>query len=202
MGLFEQLAGALGGQQQARQQAERWEQGQGNFENPQSPDFQSWNELVGAAPPRVLRDSLTEAARRTPPQEYHDHITPGIGGTDPLGGLASGALPGIAGALLSALTGSRGARDQMGGGGLDTLTQLIPGLRTTDPNRMTPEEVAALSRYTQQNHPDAFGRAATQVGRQDPGLLQQLLGNKALMMGAAALAAKVLSDRSRRARAA
>ena len=75
---------------------------------------------------------------------------------------------------------------------------MIPGLRTTDPNRMSPDEVASVANYMRRQGPEAFGRAAQQVGRQEPGLLQQLLGNKALMLAGAALAAKVMADRSRR----
>ena len=40
---------------------------------------------------------------------------------------------------------------------------------------------------------------AAEVGREQPNVLQSLLGNKALMLGAAVLAAKVMSGRSHRA---
>jgi hypothetical protein len=62
---------------------------------------------------------------------------------------------------------------------------------------MSPQEVASLANYLQQYHPEAFGRAAAQVGQQEPGLLQRLLGHKVLMLAAAGLAAKFLADRAR-----
>ena len=146
--------------------------------------------MIGAAPPRDAEEAFTTAAREVDSQEYADHITPGVRGTDPLGGLGRGALGTLAGALLGQLSSARG-------GGAD-LTQMIPGLRTTDPNRMSPDEVASVANYMRRQDPEAFGRAAQQVGRQEPGLLQQLLGNKALMLAGAALAAKLMTDRSRR----
>jgi hypothetical protein len=73
---------------------------------------------------------------------------------------------------------------------------MIPGLQTTNPQQMGPQEVAALANYMQQNHPNSFGQAATQVAQQQPDLLHSLLGNKALMMSAAVLGAKLLQDRA------
>ena len=64
----------------------------------------------------------------------------------------------------------------------------VPGLQTTDPRQMNADDVAAVARYTQQNHPEAFGHAATQVAQQQPGLLHSFLGKAALAVGAAALA--------------
>ena len=64
----------------------------------------------------------------------------------------------------------------------------IPGLSTTDPQQMDQNQVAALARYTQQNHPDIFGRAATQIGQNHPDLLHSFLGKAGLAIGAAALA--------------
>ena len=180
MGLFERIAGALGGPQQVERIANR----QANFDDPNSRDYQHWNELVGAAPPEYIQDSVTHAARQVDPREYYEHVTPGVRGTDPLGGVGQGGLAALAGSLLG----------NLGLGGRQAQ-QVIPGLRTTDPNRMSPQEVAALAQYMQQHHPEAFGRAAAQVGQQDPGLLQQLLGNKALMLAAAGLAAKYLASR-------
>jgi hypothetical protein len=185
MGFLDQMAQMLGGPEHV----ERFAKGQMDFDTPNSQDFQTWTQLVGSAPPAHLEEAFTEAARQVDPQAYSAHITPGVGGTDPLGGLGRGALGGLAGALAGNL---------MGGGGrsLD-LRQMVPGLRTTDPQQMSPEEVAALADYTRQHDPEAFGRAAAQVGQQTPGLLQQLLGNKALMLGAAALAAQYLNQQRR-----
>lgn len=176
MGLFEQVSNMLGG----RQHVERLAQGQGNFEDPNSQDFGHWNQLVGSAPPEYVQEAVTHAARRVDPQDYYNHVTPGVGGTDPLGGLSRGGLTSLAGSLLSNLGPNR---------------QAVPGLRTTDPNQMGPDEVANLANYMRQNHPDAFGRAAHQASQQEPGVLQHLLGNKALMLAAAGLAAKYMSSR-------
>jgi hypothetical protein len=189
MGFFDQMTQMLGG----REQVDRFARGEVDFNDPNSRDFQNWNQLVGSAPPEALEESFTQAARRVDQQEYYDHVTPGVGGTDPLGGLGQGALGALAGALIGNLTGGRR-------GGTD-LRQMIPGLQHTDPQQMSPHEVAALANYTRQHNPEAFGRAAAQVGRQQPGLLQSLLGNKALMLGAAALAAKYMNEQARRGRA-
>ncbi len=62
---------------------------------------------------------------------------------------------------------------------------------------MSPPEVASLADYLRQHHPEAFGRAAAQLGREEPGLLQQLLGNKLLLHAAAGLAGTFLADRTR-----
>jgi len=184
MSIFEQLAGALGGPQQAHQQAERFANGQANLQDPRSADFQNWNQMVGSAPPQYTQQAFAQAAQQVDPQDYYQHVTPGIGGTDPLGTLGSGALGTIAGSLLS----------NLGGGG--GRSQMIPGLSTTNPRQMSPQEVAALAAYMQQNHPQAFGQAAAQIGQQQPDLLHSLLGNKALMLAAAGLGAKFLQDRS------
>jgi len=205
MSIFEQIAGALGGPRKAEQQLDRYAQGQANFDDPRSPDFQSWNELVGAAPPQVTQDAFTQAARQVDPREYYEHVTPGARGTDPLGGLGRGALGTLAGALMGQLMngglGGLGGLTGMGGRQQPDLSQMIPGLRTTDPRQMSPDEVAALANYMRQHHPEAFGRAAAEVGQREPSLLESLLGNKALMMGAAALGAKLLADRAARQRA-
>jgi hypothetical protein len=186
MGLFEQLSELLGGQEPL----ERFAQEQADFDDPHSRDFHHWHQLVGAAPPEYVQEALTHAAQRVEPQEYYEHITPGLRGTDPLGQLGGGALGQLASSLLRNLQGSSGLD-------LHRLQHLVPGLQTTDPQQMSPQEVASLATYTRQHHPDTFGRTAAQVGQQEPGLLQQLLGNKALMLAAAGLAAKVMADRSR-----
>jgi len=185
MGLLDQIIGTLGGQEPV----ERLAREEADFDDPQSPDFAHWNELMGAAPPEEVQDAMAQAARRVDPQEYYEHITPGVRGTDPLGALGGGALGTLASRLLGSLTGGDGAN-------LDQLQQRVPGLHTADPQQMSPQEVAGLADYLRQHHPEAFGRAAAQVGREEPGLLQQLVGNKFLLMAAAGLAGKFLADRT------
>ena len=81
--------------------------------------------MVAYAKPGQLREVFSRAAQQVNPQEYANHITPGV---------------------------------------------------------------AAMARYAQQNQPDAFGEAASQIGQQQPGLLHSFLGKAALAVGAAALA--------------
>jgi hypothetical protein len=192
MSLFEQITGMLGGLQQTREQVQRYEQGHANFDDPRSPDVQNWNQMIGAAPADVQQDVFARAAQQINPQHYEEHVTPGMGGTDPLGGLDRGQLAMLAASLLNAYSSRHG-----GQGGLGQLIQMIPGLQTTDPRQMDPNQVAVLANWMRQNHPNSFGQAATQVAQQQPSLLQQLLGNKALMLAAATLGAKILSDRAR-----
>ena len=71
------------------------------------------------------------------------------------------------------------------------------GVSTLDPNRMSPGELARLLQWTQRDQPKAFGRVAAQY-QDKPDILSSLLGNKALMLMAAGLGAKLLMDRSRR----
>ena len=191
MSIFEQIAGMLGGPQQMHEQVQRYQNGQANLDDPNSPDVQIWNRMVGAAPPEAMQDAFAHAAQQVDPQQYYEHITPGVGGTDPLGGLDRGALSTLAGSLLGAYAQRHG-----GQGGLGQLINVIPGLQTTNPSQMDPNQVAVLANWMQQNHPNTFGQAASQVAQQQPNLLQQLMGNKALMLAAATLGAKILADRA------
>ena len=220
MTIFEQIAGALGGPQQAQTTLDRWSQGRARFDEPQSRELDRWNDLMGAAPPQLTQEAFEQAARQVDDTEYREHITPGARGTDPLGMLDKGALGSIAGTLLTQLIQSRmgggqaGRMGPMGGGmgggfggpggrggpgGID-ITDLIPGMRTNDPRQMSPDEVAQMADYLKRHHPDAFGRAASEIGQRQPNLLEALLGNKALMMGAAVLGAKILGDMASRQR--
>ncbi len=145
-------------------------------------------DAVAKAPPDQLQRAIANAARQVDGNHYRDHITPGVGGTDPLGLIGGGSLASIATTLATQVLGG-------GGGGLDfgKLRDLIPGLRNTDPNQMSKDDVAVLADEVRKRDPDAFGRAATEIGRKDPNILQQLLGNKALLLAAAGLAATMLN---------
>lgn len=183
MGLLQNIFGG-GGQQQGGgglgAMLENLAAGHGNFSDANSQDHQGFQQMVQQAPPGILSQIFGHAAQRMDPQEYSDHVTPGVGGTNPLGSLGGGGLGMIASALLNRLGGS--------GGGLGSLLGKVPGLRTTDPQQMDPDQVAALSRYAQQNNPQAFGQAAADVGQQRPDLLHSFLGKAGLAIGAAALA--------------
>ena len=159
-------------------------QGPGNL---QAQDYQDWNQMVGAAPAEHFGRAAYDSVRQVDPQEYYQHSQPGVSGTDPFGALQPQERSGLAGSLLGSLF-NRGLDQQqvMQGAGLGTL----------DPSRMSPQDLAALSQWTHQNHPQAMGYTAAQY-QQQPGILSSLLGNKALMMAAATLGAKYLADRSR-----
>jgi hypothetical protein len=195
MGLMDQLGGMLGnaggntagGAAGVQQLLGRFMGGGADFNDPQSQDRRHFEQMVGHASDDDLSSAFSQAARGVDANEYRDHVTPGVGGTDPLGALGGGGLGTIASALMGHLAGG-------GGANMAGLFGKIPGLSHTDPNRMTPHEVASLTDYTRQHHPDAFGRAAAQVGRQDPGMLQQLLGNKAMMTAAAAMASRFMGS--------
>ena len=189
MGLLDQLGGMLGGGGDPKDVLGRMMGGGANFDDHQSGDRDAFHRMTQHASDDDLASTFSHAARGMDGQSYRDHVTPGVGGTDPLGNLGGGGLGAIAGALLGNLGGGSG------GGNLAGLMGKIPGLSHTDPNRMSSHEVAALADYTREHHPNAFGRAAAQVGRKDPSLLQSLLGNPAMMSAAATLASKFMSRR-------
>ncbi len=151
----------------------------------QQHDYDNWTERDGAAPPDRFGRAAYDSVRQVDPQEYYRHTQPGVDGTDPFGALPQNQRGGLIGSLLSNLF-NRGLvqQDVMRGAGLGTL----------DPNRMSSAEIAALAQWAQRNQPQAFGYTAAQY-RDQPDLLSSLLGNKALMMMAAGLGAKLLSDR-------
>ena len=163
---------------------DRLAQGPGNL---QAQDYQEWDQMVGAAPPEQFGRATYDAVRQVDPRDYYRHTQPGIDGTDPFGSLQPRQRSGLAESLLGSLL-NRGLGQQQirQGAGLDTL----------DPSRMSPQDLAALSQWAQQNHPQAFGYTAAKY-QQEPNILSSLLGNKALMMAAATLGAKYLADRSR-----
>jgi hypothetical protein len=83
-----------------RPSVEHFAREQVNFEDLQSLDFERWNQLVGAAPPEIVQEAMTYAAQREDSQEYYEHITPSVRGTDPLGELGGGILGRLASSLL------------------------------------------------------------------------------------------------------
>ena len=79
MGLLQDLAASIGGGDLKRLSA-----GQANFDDPNSPDQQHLQEMIKNIDPNQLRQILANAAEKIDPQEYSDHVTPGVGGTNPL----------------------------------------------------------------------------------------------------------------------
>ena len=175
MGLLQEIADSIGGSDLKRLSA-----GQGNFDDQNSTDLQSLQQMMKNIDPKQLQQIFTQSAQQIDPEEYSDHVTPGVGGTDPLGKLGPTGLGAIATVLLSKLK-EAGAASNAGQGN-------VPGLQGADPKQLSADEVAAMAKYAQQNHPEAFGKAASQISQQQPGLLHSFLGKAALAVTAAALA--------------
>ncbi|MFN8497304.1 MAG: hypothetical protein U0641_05555 [Anaerolineae bacterium] len=165
---------------------DRWAQGPQGTQPTQSGGFDNWNQAIGSAPPQQIQQAVSQAARQVNPQDYYQHTQPGVGGTDPLGQIPQQQRGGLAQSLLGALFGSGVSQQQ--------VQQVVGG--AVNPNNMTPEQLAALAQWMQQNHPEALGQAAAQ-NQNNPDILQSLLGNKLLMLAVAGLGAKYLADRSK-----
>ncbi len=177
MGLLQDIAATIGSDD-----LKRLSSGQADFDTPDSADQQSLQDLLKHIDTSKLQQIFAQTAERTDPQEYSDHVTPGVGGTNPLGNLSGPALAGIATILIGALKNASAA------GASGSPLAKVPDLQTTDPQKMDADDVAAVARYTQQNQPAAFGKAAAQVAQQQPALLHSFMGKAALALGAAALA--------------
>lgn len=91
---------------------------------------------------------------------------------------------GLMGSLFGAL--------QNAGIDLGSLGGLL-GLRTTNPQQMDPDDIARVAGYAQRNAPGALQQAA----REQPFLLKAL-GNPLVQGAIAVMAARYLSNRSRR----
>src|SRR5215475_4193730 len=98
MGLLQELAESLGGDNLKRLSA-----GQGNFESASSPDQNALQEMIKKIDPKQLQQVFGKTAQQINPEEYSDHVTPGVGGTDPLGKVGAGGLGTIASVLLNRL---------------------------------------------------------------------------------------------------
>lgn len=178
----------------------------GNMDPAQPNDQQDMGQLIGAVPQEDFQQHASNALRQMDPQQYQQHIMPGVGGTNPLGGLGKGMLGSLAGSLLGNMLGN-----QMGGGmgslagslagsvlggqaaqgGIGGLASML-GLNHTDPQQMDEQDVAKIAAHAQQNNPGALAATAAQYQNQ-PDVLHSILGNKALLMAGAGLAAGVLS---------
>jgi hypothetical protein len=178
MGLLQEITDAIGSQN-----LQRLADGNGNFDNPNSPDMQHLQQMIKNLDPDQLQQLFAKAAQKVDPQDYSDHVTPGADGTNPLGKLSGPALGSIAAVLVNCLK-----KTAPGGGASESPLEDVPDLQTTDPNEMDASDVAKVARYTQANHPDAFGQAATQIAQKQPALLHSFLGKAALAVGVAALA--------------
>lgn len=97
----------------------------GNMDPRQDDDDDNVGRVLSGAPPEMFQQHTADALRRTDPGAYSDHITPGIGGTNPLGGLLGGMLGGgmggnmgggMGGGLLGGALGGGTGGGMMGGG--------------------------------------------------------------------------------------
>ncbi len=178
----------------------------GNMDPAQPNDQQDMGQLMGGVPQDAFQQHTANALSQVDPQQYQEHITPGVGGTNPLGGLGKGMLGSLAGSLVGNLLGNQMgggmgslagslagsmAGGQMAQGGIGGLANML-GLNHTDPQQMDEQDVAKLAAHAQQNNPGALAATAAQYQNQ-PNVLQSLLGNKALLMAGAGLAAGVMS---------
>jgi len=82
----------------------------GNMDPAQPNDQQDMGQLMGGVPQDAFQQHATNALSQVDPQEYQNHIMPGVGGTNPLGGLGKGMLGSLAGSLIGNMVGN-----QMGG---------------------------------------------------------------------------------------
>ena len=167
--VFDNLAAGPGGNTQ--------DQGQ------QGGGFDNWNEMVGSAPAHQFGQAVQQSIGQIDPEEYANHIQPGVGGTDPLGELA----PQQRGGLMQSVLGALGSS-----GGLGALQQAT-GLPNIDPHNMSTQDAANVLQWTHQNQPQVFGQVAQQYQNQ-PNILQSVLGNKVLMSAAGAIGANLLSS--------
>ena len=147
---------------------EQLAQGSGNV---QQSDMNKWNQTVGSTPQNQFANQVAQAVSQVNPNEYAQHVTPGAGGTDPLGSLNKNELVQIAEALIPALLSS--------GTNKSTLQQQT-GVSNLNPSSISPNGLASLLQWAQQNAPQALGAVAGQLQNR-PDLLQSILGNKALM---------------------
>lgn len=178
----------------------------GNMNPAQPNDQQDLGQLMGGVPQDAFQQHAANALSQVDPQQYQEHITPGVGGTNPLGNLGKGMLGSVAGSLIGNMLGGQMgggmgslagslAGSMMGGqaaqGGLGGLANML-GLGHTDPQQMNEQDVAKLAAHAQQNNPGALAATAAQYQNQ-PDVLHSLLGNKALLLAGAGLAAGVMS---------
>ena len=182
----------------------------GNMNPAQENDEAYTGRVLGGAPPEMFQQSATDALRRNDPNQYQNHIMPGVGGTNPLGGLGGSLLGSVAGSLLGNMLGNQlggglagtvgslagsllgsQAGAQIGSGGIENFARQL-GLGTTDPQQMTDHDVARMASYAQQNNPDALAATAAQF-RDQPEVVRSVLGDAAYSQTASNLASSALN---------
>jgi hypothetical protein len=178
MGVLQDIAAAIG-----NSDLQRLSDGKAKFDSPDSADLQRLQDMIKNFDPKKLQEIFAKTAEQTDPNEYSAHVTPGVGGTNPLGELSSGALASVAAILVGQLKKLGGSSNVA-----DSPLDQVPNLQTKDPQKMDAHDVAKVARYTQENHPGAFGQATTEIAQKQPAALQSVWGKAALALGAAAIA--------------
>lgn len=83
----------------------------GNMSPAQPNDQRDMGQFLGGVARDAFQQHTASAMGQVDPQEYSNHVTPGVGGTNPLAGLGKGLLGSLAGSLVGNMLGN-----QMGGG--------------------------------------------------------------------------------------
>ena len=91
----------------------------GQFDTNAQDDYTSAGRVIGGTPPEVFQQSAANALQGTDPNQYENHIMPGVGGTNPLGGLGGQLLQMVAQMLIQNLISGRMGQ---GGGGFGLPT--------------------------------------------------------------------------------
>lgn len=162
----------------------------GGAGNLQQDDYDNWNQMVGSAPKEKFGRAVYDSIRQVNPDEYYEHVTPGLGGTDPLGSLSQGQRGGLLQTIFGELT-RRGVPQQ------EVVRNA--GLGSLNPNNVSPNDLAGLLGNLQRENPKVYGRVAAEYQDQ-PDILQSLLGNKALMGIVTGIGGKLVMDQMSRRR--
>jgi len=142
-------------------------------------------QFINQVPQQQFQQYAQQGISQTAPQDYSNHITPGVGGTNPLGGLGSGVLGSLAGSLMGHLMSGQGNSPGM-------ANQM--GTQTTDPQQMNEQDVSQMAQYAQQHNPGALATTAAQY-QNKPDVVQAVLGNKALTIALGGLAAAAMAGK-------
>jgi hypothetical protein len=129
-------------------------------------------EYLGKLPDDQFRNAARNAVAQAPPQEK----------------------AGLLGGLLSAISGSAGsAGASTDAGGLAGIASML-GLSSTDPNKMSEDDAARVMNYARKENPDAL----RQTVEEKPWFVKAL-GNPVVMGALTLAAAKLLSNRGKKA---
>ena len=150
--------------------------GEGNFEQQGSPDQGTLQQLLKKIDPQTLQKILGQVSQQVDSREYSDHVTPGVGNTNPLGNLGAGGLATIAAVLLNHLK-QAGAQP----------TQ-IPGVKQLIRTRWMPTMWRRLPNTRRRTILTCLAKRRLRSVKQKPDLLHSFIGKAGMALAAAALA--------------